>query len=380
MAASRKRAAQAAAAADSATAETGINPIWAEMEANYFNTLHRNRDKEDADLAADYRARGQALHKQLIANHDAQEDVLRHLGELRGEYNASQARLNALREVEDVERRAWFERYRRGGLAYRGGAAEKEGEKDDGEESALEPPAADLEKGTPETGLFRDKHNEEASQPVEEKVSEAGTLANGQSNEIPAVDRGRSDATALQNDDADRGGIEAPRGPELPEDVGAPMADTLGSVPVENDLEPPTESETGEIHARACAHCVLDHDLHQGCVVLDDPNFTHYGNSDPLRPCSLRYSLPAKSLTKARSYGGNFTAANRFEDHQGKTAADEAADMGDDEREVNVGGREKGRESGSWQTGKPPFLQQTQHVARPNYGRRQRVCSQQGQR
>ena len=389
MATSRKQTAPAATDGTNKDNDK-INDPWDEIEFNYSTSMRNHRDKEDADLAAYHRARGDALRQQLIANYYDQEALLRRLKELGGEYDAGQALLVKLdnevasvretrrreREAEDVERRAWFERYRRDGLAYQDGAGEEEGGKDgakmpevegcgdgemngrvdaeglgrelttvedpaatvqpatrddaralihgaeavpedhdvaqgyDGEESALESPTTNLEKGAPHPPVATLFHGQEKEvpQPVEEKVSEAGTLASGQGNEIPTVERDTPDVPAPHDDDTDMGGVEVPGGPELPEDdnevtsqplgeevaVGSPGDnEPLGGVPAKDDVEmldvraPPTENETGEVQARACSDCALNHGLYQGCAVL------------------------AKPPTKAFSSGSSFTAINK---------------------------------------------------------------------
>ncbi len=75
--------------------------------------MRDHRDKEDTDLAADHRACGDALRQQLIANYCAQEDLLRRLKELGGEYDAGQAQLVKLEnEVVGVRRGDGRERQR----------------------------------------------------------------------------------------------------------------------------------------------------------------------------------------------------------------------------------------------------------------------------
>ena len=137
MAASPPQATAPPAAAPNA--HTDDSP-WAEIELNYFTSMRLHREKEDRDLADDHRVRGDALRQQLVDNYHAQTDLLQRLRELKTEYEAGQDRLDALdgevtrtrearrkeRELEDEERRAWFERYRRGGLAYRGGEGDRE--------------------------------------------------------------------------------------------------------------------------------------------------------------------------------------------------------------------------------------------------------------
>ncbi|KAK4031655.1 hypothetical protein C8A01DRAFT_41896 [Parachaetomium inaequale] len=136
--------AAAAVAMKTATATTTTTKpsLWAEIEHNYFTSMRLHREQEDADLAADQAARRGALRDRLLRNYHAQTELLRRLRELKGEYEAEQARLERLeeevlrvgeerskeREKQDEERRAWFERYRRGGLAYREGGGDARGQ------------------------------------------------------------------------------------------------------------------------------------------------------------------------------------------------------------------------------------------------------------
>jgi hypothetical protein len=130
---------KATTAATTTTTSEDDSP-WPEIERNYFTSMRQHRDEEDRLLQADYTARGETLRKQLVQNYQAQEEMLRRLQELKDEYDGRQAELEGLdrelggvmeergreREREDEERRAWFERYKRGGLAYRGAEGKEE--------------------------------------------------------------------------------------------------------------------------------------------------------------------------------------------------------------------------------------------------------------
>ena len=193
-----------------------------------------------------------------------------------------------------------------------------------------------------------------AYQPVEKKVPVAGTLANGQSNEIPAVERDTPYAAAPQNDDTDTRGVEVSGGPDLPEDIRALTADM--------------ETQDNEVSPQPRR------------VVLDDPDFPQCGNCEwdkrrchsasSLRPSSSRSGIPAKPPTKIHSSGGSFTAANSiFGSHQGKAADAEAADMGDDEWEVDVGGSKKGPQKLLLESRSPPVQKSNMFEVASQLGR-----------
>ncbi|KAH6627355.1 hypothetical protein F5144DRAFT_651627 [Chaetomium tenue] len=130
----------------SSTAAADPSP-WPQIEQNYFTSMRQQRAHEDTALASAHRARVAPLRQHLLDTFKAQEDLLRQLHALRAECDAGQAELDKVERAfeaeqreravrrgrEDEERRGWFERYRRGGLAYRGGGeGEVEGEAGDG--------------------------------------------------------------------------------------------------------------------------------------------------------------------------------------------------------------------------------------------------------
>ncbi|KAL2195335.1 hypothetical protein P885DRAFT_40403 [Corynascus similis CBS 632.67] len=130
---SGKEAATATATATAAVEDLDHDP-WPQIEHNYFTSMRLHREREDTALTEAYRARTDPLRQQLVDNYSAQAELLRQLQALRAQYDAAKAELGTLedewrtvedekrreREREDEERRAWFRRYRRGGLAYRG--------------------------------------------------------------------------------------------------------------------------------------------------------------------------------------------------------------------------------------------------------------------
>ncbi|KAL2173282.1 uncharacterized protein P884DRAFT_101478 [Thermothelomyces heterothallicus CBS 202.75] len=133
-------AASSAMANSVAEKETAAEPDpdpWPQIEHNYFTSMRLHREREDAALAEAYHAKTDPLRQRLVDNYNAQAELLRQLRALREQYDTAQAELGALeeewqelmdekrreREREDEERRAWFRKYRRGGLAYRGAGA-----------------------------------------------------------------------------------------------------------------------------------------------------------------------------------------------------------------------------------------------------------------
>ncbi|KAL2158121.1 hypothetical protein VTH06DRAFT_4689 [Thermothelomyces fergusii] len=123
-------------ASSAAEKETGADPDpdpWPQIEHNYFTSMRLHREREDAALGEAYHAKTDPLRQRLVDNYNAQAELLRQLRALREQYDAAKAELDALdaewqelvdekrreREREDEERRAWFRKYRRGGLAYR---------------------------------------------------------------------------------------------------------------------------------------------------------------------------------------------------------------------------------------------------------------------
>ncbi|KAL2155689.1 hypothetical protein VTH82DRAFT_431 [Thermothelomyces myriococcoides] len=128
--------------ADSATTEkervvdTDPDP-WPQIEHNYFTSMRLHREREDAALKEAYHAKTDPLRRLLVDNYNAQAELLRQLRALREQYDSAKSELDALeeewqelvdekrreREREDEERRAWFHKFRRGGLAYRAAGA-----------------------------------------------------------------------------------------------------------------------------------------------------------------------------------------------------------------------------------------------------------------
>ncbi|KAK4237740.1 hypothetical protein C8A03DRAFT_44454 [Achaetomium macrosporum] len=157
-----------------AAAQQPDESTWDEIEANYFNSMRLHREQEDRDLEADFRRQSAALKAQLVDNYHAQCELLRRLQALKAEYEAKQAALKALegeyeavkrekhreRESEDEDRRTWFRKFRRGGLAYR------VAQRDEQEEKVEEPEAeAEAEPGpVQEEEKDRAAHEEIAAQ------------------------------------------------------------------------------------------------------------------------------------------------------------------------------------------------------------------------
>ncbi len=225
-------------------------PSWTEIEHNYFTSMRFHREKEDRDLAADHLARGDALRQQLVDNHHTQEDLLHRLRELRGEYAAGQARLDALdaevggvremmrreREAQDAERRAWFERYRRGGLAYRAGGEEKT-------MVGTAPAAAVVEGSGDGKGKGSMNGREERAAGVQKQAlrEEAGVLVNGS-----VITKEPQPAGAMPEDDGVaqgyEGGEPALASPAADLQKGTPETGSLSGEPEhdhqEHQLEP----------------------------------------------------------------------------------------------------------------------------------------------
>jgi hypothetical protein len=136
-----------------------------------------------------------------------------------------------------------------------------------------------------------------ANEPVEKKVSEAGTLAICQSNRIPAVERDTPDATTQEDNDTDIGDIEVPRDPELPEDNRAPMA----------DMETQDNENTSQLPEEVVFIGSPGDNEQLGTVpTKDDIKMLDVRG----RPSSSRHSLSFGPLTKARSSSGSFSAVN----------------------------------------------------------------------
>lgn len=216
-------AAPAAAAAAPPSNDSDADP-WAEIELNYFNSMRAHREQEDRELEADRRARTDGLRHQLVKNYNAQTELLRQLQVLKGEYEEKQAALDGLdaevagvrearrreREREDEERRAWFAKYRRGGLAYRGveagGVEERAEEPRKGDEEEVEPAVngsreeqvgvSPLENGmADDTAKGHGNGDLDSEEPVEEQsTATAAPLVNGQGKQPQVVDEDMADA------------------------------------------------------------------------------------------------------------------------------------------------------------------------------------------
>ncbi|KAI0390396.1 hypothetical protein F5Y17DRAFT_471768 [Xylariaceae sp. FL0594] len=104
---------------------------WATVEAEYWQNTQKTRDREDAKLAHEYKARHDELDRSLIGLHEERCRLLEaiknldatidyHVEEKRRisrEYEARQAQLLAERREEDSSQQAWFARTRDSSMA-----------------------------------------------------------------------------------------------------------------------------------------------------------------------------------------------------------------------------------------------------------------------
>ncbi|KAL2258882.1 hypothetical protein VTK26DRAFT_7627 [Humicola hyalothermophila] len=277
----------------------GMESTWDEIEANYFASLRELHEQEDRELEAEYITKADDLKLEMIENHNSRAAILsqlqalnEQLNELTEQYAQKQAKLKDLKDQFDLEqaarnenrerlkeeRRAFFNMYRRGGLAYRPaengarkphtaepGPTESETATADHEKAQAgahpvaqdqdqpEPSAAE-ENGTAEEKVPTDEqvhHSHELEQEpasVEAEMKDADPLKEAQA----AVETGPANEHADSTDAMD--GVEVNGGPELPEDVGgAPRTDQeaqSGTPPGDreaNPEEPSTNPKTNGI-------------------------------------------------------------------------------------------------------------------------------------
>ncbi|KAK4154446.1 hypothetical protein C8A00DRAFT_32797 [Chaetomidium leptoderma] len=247
----RPPSASASAVAVASDEEEDTASPWPEIELNYFTSMRAHREEEDRTLEADYRVKGEALEKQLMENYNAQEALVQQLKVLRGEYEKGQANLEGLmgelegqrevrrveREREDEERKAWFGRFRRGGLAYRVAEEKKEeeveevedeewkaesgdpedvvpadagkvvnGQEENGEPQHEQPASPENDTSeTSETETPVDGHHQQEPQVVEEEMPDADDLTNGHHNgeeheqPVAALEKSTPDTGTLVN-------------------------------------------------------------------------------------------------------------------------------------------------------------------------------------
>ncbi|KAL2133036.1 hypothetical protein VTI74DRAFT_3008 [Chaetomium olivicolor] len=173
----------------SANASACSESPWDEIERNYFNSMRAYRDEQVSKLAEELRIRTEDTRRFLVGNYNAQVELLRQLDVLKGQYDVRSADLRAVEaeyeqrlqdmreewERQDVERREWFGKYRRGGEAYRSlGVGEEQrvkeglegrGDKRNGKEQAVG--KQDTQGGRGGEGLVNGQHQEEEEEGAE---------------------------------------------------------------------------------------------------------------------------------------------------------------------------------------------------------------------
>ncbi|KAK3301815.1 uncharacterized protein B0T15DRAFT_487988 [Chaetomium strumarium] len=242
---------------------------WDEIESNYFNSMRQHRELEDRNLEADFQHQSAALKAQLVDNYNAQHELLRKLHALKAEYEAKETALKALdrefdavmrerqreREAEDEDRRQWFRRFRRGGLAYR--VAQRDASEQEAESEAEQDRAQGQDQ---DQDQHQPQHHASINQGQDQdqdqdQDQELGRTEEEENDEI--LSRKTADEALPHTAEAPSSRQEQATpsdGDSEMRDAGAPLSELQVPDKEVSDTESPAEEQAGEDSSAASLH------------------------------------------------------------------------------------------------------------------------------